>query len=163
MIKLKLFVILILCTAFAFIECSSDSKSDSPTTGTVILINNSTYTLSSAYARKSGTSNWGSNLIPSYIYSGGSFTKSDVEPGTYDFVIYETTGGYWTYSGISFAAGTTHIVTLTNIGGTVKEIISAETHSLEVIESDENGKINMIPYKETAGDTEENSSIKYLP
>ena len=75
---------------------------------TVIVQNNSSYTIDTVYISESSNSTWGSDLLTTTIPPGGSHTFGQLKPGTYDLRAEDTLGGYWQNYGITLAPDDTY-------------------------------------------------------
>ena len=79
---------------------------------TVIVKNNSSYTVNAVYISETSNSSWGTDLLTTTIPSGGSHSFGQLSPGDYDLRADETYGGYWEKYGITLAPNDSYTWTL---------------------------------------------------
>jgi hypothetical protein len=79
---------------------------------TVVVQNNSSYTVDTVYISETSNSTWGSDLLSTTIPPGGSHSFGQLVPGDYDLRAEETLGGFWQKFGVTLVANDTYTWTL---------------------------------------------------
>jgi hypothetical protein len=84
-----------------------------PTTGSLYVVNSTSYTISQLFVSPASAATWGANQLVSGIAAGGSFTLTSIPAGTYDFKAVASNGTtIWQTNSVSIAAGGTSTWTL---------------------------------------------------
>lgn len=74
--------------------------------GSLVVSNDSSYTVSELYVSPVDSSSWGPNQLgDAAIAPGGVFTLSGIPAGDYDLLAEETAGGYWDRWDVTIPAG----------------------------------------------------------
>ncbi|MBL9021315.1 MAG: hypothetical protein JNL21_03915 [Myxococcales bacterium] len=95
-------------------SCSADCAAP-PTDATILVANNSSYTICYLYAAPCSSSTWGPDQLgSSTLPSGYTIEFSEVPPGCYDFRAESCDSMYWESLGNYIAAGDYYTLTLTN-------------------------------------------------
>jgi hypothetical protein len=120
--------------------CSSGGGGDpaptpTPTTGALSVVNGSSYTISELYVSPASAATWGADQLSSSIAAGGSFTLTDIPPGTYDFRAVASDGTtFWQTDAVVITAGTTHTWTLLPAQPTTGELTVVNHHCVPIDE-----------------------------
>ena len=86
-----------------------------PNTGWLRVVNSSSYTVWDFYLKKAGASSWGSDLLQTYISTGGfTWTLKDIPSGYYDAEADTSGTFYWQSFNFDITAGATRSWTLIN-------------------------------------------------
>jgi hypothetical protein len=77
-----------------------------PGTGSLQVVNSTSYTITELYRSPAGAGTWGTNLLVSSIAPAGTFTLTDVPVGSYDFrAVASDAISYWQTSSVSITDG----------------------------------------------------------
>jgi hypothetical protein len=84
-----------------------------PTTGSLYVVNSTSYTITQLYVSPASAGTWGPDQLSPSIAPSGSFTLTDIPPGTYDFKAVASDGTtFWQTNSVTITAGNTTTWTL---------------------------------------------------
>ncbi len=84
-----------------------------PTTGSLYVVNSTSFTISQLFVSPASAATWGANQLTSAIAAGGNFTLINIPVGTYDFKAVASDGAtLWQTNSVSISAGGTSTWTL---------------------------------------------------
>jgi hypothetical protein len=90
-----------------------DGNPPPPTVGSLSVVNSTSYTITQLFVAPASSGTWGTDQLSSTIAPGGSFTLTDIPPGTYDFKAIASDGTtFWQTNSVGITAGGTFTWTL---------------------------------------------------